>query len=220
MLPYTVIPKVSDLFDLSHCPVPAAFVSDDEPWLSLTRIEAAVESLALSRPDFYVEYSPGVYIGPGTTVAPTAAVGGPAVFGANCEIRHGAFVRNWVITGDGCVVGNSTELKNCLLFDNVQVPHFNYVGDSVLGYKAHLGAGVTLSNVRLDNGTVVVTDARPGSRGARIDTGLAKFGALVGDYAEIGCNSVMNPGTIVGRRVIVYPLQSVRGVVPDRSTIR
>jgi NDP-sugar pyrophosphorylase family protein len=181
-----------------------------------------VRQLATERPGFYTEWRPGVFIGEGTVIADTATVIGPAIFGAGCEVRHAAFVRNDVIAGDGCVIGNSTELKNCLLLDAVQVPHFNYVGDSVLGYKAHLGAGVILSNVRLDNRNVVVTATGSVGRGERtvIDTGLQKFGALVGDGAEVGCNSVLNPGTIVGKRAIVYPLSSVRGIVPAGAVVK
>jgi NDP-sugar pyrophosphorylase family protein len=237
-----VIPTVEELFDLAHCPWPAVFDSASEPWLALSRISAAVDAVVESRPGFYTEHRPGVFVGPRTTIAASACLEGPAVIGADCEIRHGAFVRNDVIVGDGCVIGNSTELKNCVLFDGVQVPHFNYVGDSILGYRAHLGAGVILSNVRLDgvivrvhdtddktagsrrapgagNGTPAADAARSSVGRRRVDTGLLKFGALIGDHVEIGCNSVLNPGTIVGRGAVIYPLSVVRGVVREGAVI-
>jgi NDP-sugar pyrophosphorylase family protein len=140
---------------------------------------------------------------------------GPAWIGRNCEIRHGAYLRENVLIGDGCVVGNSSELKNALLFNGAQVPHFNYVGDSVLGHKAHLGAGVKISNLKLTPGNVVlIHDGQP------IDTGLRKFGALLGDFAEAGCNSVLNPGTILGRRSLVYPNVNWRGVLPADRVVK
>lgn len=216
-----MIPTAADLFEPGHCPCPDALAGLQFPWSVIPEIESLVRFVVESRPGFYSEYAPGVYIGPGTTIAPSAWVSAPAVLGADCEIRHGAFIRGSVIAGDGCVIGNSTELKNCLLFDGVQVPHFNYVGDSVLGWKAHLGAGVILSNVRLDGGTVKVKHASPDGTGIEhTDTGLSKFGALVGDRTEIGCNSVLNPGTILGRRVLVFPLAAVDGVIPAGTAVR
>ncbi|MGC8990457.1 MAG: UDP-N-acetylglucosamine diphosphorylase [Verrucomicrobiia bacterium] len=151
-----------------------------------------------------------VFIGEGTVVEDGAMIKGPAIIGRNCEIRHNAYVREHVIIGDGCLVGNSCELKHCVLFNNVQVPHFNYVGDSILGHRAHLGAGVKVSNVKLVPGNVVVH-----WEGTDIDTGLRKFGAVVGDEAEIGCNAVLNPGSVIGRRSLVYPNVSWRGVLPE-----
>lgn len=151
-----------------------------------------------------------VFIGEGTIVEDGAMIKGPAIIGRNCEIRHNAYVREHVIIGDGCVVGNSCELKHCVLFNSVQVPHFNYVGDSILGHRAHLGAGVKVSNVKLVPGNVTVH-----WEGMDIDTGLRKFGAVVGDEAEIGCNAVLNPGSVIGRRSFVYPNVSWRGVLPE-----
>ena len=145
-------------------------------------------------------------------VAPTACLNGPLIIDQDAEIRHCAFVRGSAIVGKGAVVGNSVELKNCVLFDGVQVPHFNYVGDSVLGYKAHMGAGAVTSNVKSDKANVVIHN-----EGEHIATGLRKFGAMVGDFAEVGCNSVLNPGTVLGRHCIVYPTSCVRGVVPAES---
>jgi len=149
-----------------------------------------------------------VFIGEGTVVEDGAMIKGPAIIGRNCQIRHNAYIREQVIVGDDCVVGNSCELKSAVLFNGCQVPHFNYVGDSILGYKAHLGAGVVLSNVKSLKGNVTVTHA-----GQQLDTGLRKFGALLGDGAEIGCNAVLNPGSIIGRNAVVYPLTNWRGVL-------
>ena len=146
------------------------------------------------------------------TVAPTAFLGAPCIIGAKTEVRHCAFVRGSALVGEGCVVGNSVELKNVILFDSVQVPHYNYVGDSILGYKSHMGAGSITSNVKQDKSLVVVHSSE-----GDIPTGVKKFGAMLGDYVEIGCNSVLNPGTVVGRNSNVYPLSSVRGVVPEKS---
>jgi NDP-sugar pyrophosphorylase family protein len=150
-----------------------------------------------------------VCIGEGTVVEDGAMIKGPAIIGRNCEIRHNAYIRENVIIGDDCVVGNSCELKNSLLFNRAAVPHFNYVGDSILGYKAHTGAGVILSNVKSLPGNVTVE-----ANGQRIDTGLRKFGALLGDGVEIGCNSVLNPGSVIGRGSVIYPSTNWRGVLP------
>jgi NDP-sugar pyrophosphorylase family protein len=150
-----------------------------------------------------------VFIGEGTLVEDGAMIKGPAIIGRNCQIRHNAYIRENVIIGDGCVVGNSCELKNALLFNHCEVPHFNYVGDSILGYKAHLGAGVILSNLKLVPGNVTVW-----LEGQALDTGLRKFGALIGDRAQIGCNSVLNPGSIIGRDSVIYPCTNWRGVLP------
>lgn len=214
MIP-SVIPSWSDLFDIDHCPAPTAFRASTTPWNPLVRITDIVRAVISERPGFYTDVGPDVWAGNGTTVAATASVVGPAVFGADCEIRHAAFVRGRVLAGDGCIIGNSCELKNCILFDRVQAPHFNYVGDSILGYRTHLGAGVILSNVRLDLRTVTI---RADSQ--QIDTAMEKLGALIGDHVEIGSNSVCNPGTIIGRKTIVYPLSLVGGVVPAGSVVK
>lgn len=156
--------------------------------------------------------SNAVYIGKGTVIEHGAMIKGPAWIGENCEIRNGAYIRENVILGDGVVAGNSSEFKNCLVFNDAEIPHFNYVGDSILGHKAHLGAGVILSNVRLDREPVKVTTTE-----GFVDTGLRKFGAVVGDRSEIGCNAVLSPGSIIGRSCIVYPGTQWRGVLPDHS---
>ena len=153
-----------------------------------------------------------IWIAKSAKVAPTACINGPAIIGKNTEVRHCAFIRGKALVGEGCVVGNSTELKNVVLFNNVQVPHYNYVGDAVLGYKSHMGAGSITSNVKSDKTLVVVKD-----HDEKIETGLKKFGAMLGDYVEVGCNSVLNPGTVIGSHTNVYPLSSVRGVVPANS---
>lgn len=200
---------------MDHCPAPNAFRESSTVWDPLVRIADIVRAVVSERPGFYTDVAPDIWTGSGTAIGGTASVVGPAVFGADCEIRHAAFVRGRVLAGDGCIIGNSSELKNCILFDQVQVPHFNYVGDSILGHKAHLGAGVILSNVRLDLHTVTI---RAGVE--RIDSGMEKLGALIGDHVEIGSNSVCNPGTIVGRNTVVYPLSVVGGVVPAGSVVR
>lgn len=145
-------------------------------------------------------------------IAPTAFIGAPCIIGADTEVRHCAFIRGSALIGSGCVVGNSVEVKNAIIFDNVQVPHYNYVGDSILGYRSHMGAGSITSNVKSDKSLVVVKN-----EGEMIETGLKKFGAMLGDFVEVGCNSVLNPGTVIGRGTNIYPLSCVRGVVPPQS---
>ncbi len=154
-----------------------------------------------------------VFIGEGTVVEHGAMIKGPAWIGANCHVRNGCYVRENVVVGDNAVLGNSCEFKNCLLFNGVQVPHFNYVGDSILGHKSHLGAGVILSNVKLDHGEITVENAD----GGRVGSGLRKFGAILGDHAEVGCNAVLNPGSVIGRNSMVYPGAQWRGVLPADS---
>lgn len=175
------------------------------------RMKPAIHGVLVGRPFI----SNQVYIGEGTVIEQGAMIKGPAWIGDNCEIRNGCYIRENVIIGNGVVAGNSSEFKNCLVFDEAQVPHFNYVGDSILGYKAHLGAGVILSNVRLDRGEISV-----GTSPVGVNTGLKKFGAVVGDRAEIGCNAVLSPGSVIGRDAIVYPGMQWRGVLPERSIAR
>ena len=160
----------------------------------------------------YEKIGEDVWIAKTAVVAPTAYIKGPAIIGKNAEIRHCAFIRGKVIVGENAVVGNSTELKNVILFNNVQVPHYNYVGDSILGYKAHMGAGAITSNVKSDKKLVVVKNGID-----KIETGLKKFGAMIGDYVEVGCGSVLNPGTVVGKNTNIYPLSSVRKVISKNS---
>lgn len=205
---------VDDLFDLSQTTHGALFDGVEYPWEALKRL-AGYLSQNLKPGTTGAEVHPAAHVGPqvfigaGTIVEPGAMIIGPAIIGAGSRIRHGAYIRENVIVGDGCVVGNSVELKHCVLFNQCQVPHFNYVGDSILGHKAHMGAGSILSNVKLDNQNVWVN-----FEGTPIDTGLRKFGGLIGDKAEIGCNSVLNPGSILGRDSIVYPNVSWRGILP------
>ena len=202
----------TDLFDLSHS-LAGIWLSDFEyPWQALNGIHSFILSLGQSLDDSYEEVSPTVWVHKSATVAPSAYLGAPCIIGPETEIRHCAFIRGNALVGAGCVVGNSVELKNVILFDMVQVPHYNYVGDSILGYKAHMGAGSITSNVKSDQTPVVVKNADQ-----QFPTGLKKFGAMLGDYAEIGCNSVLNPGTVVGRHSNVYPTSCVRGVVPENS---
>ena len=160
----------------------------------------------------YEEKGENIWIAKSAKVAPTAYIAGPAIIGKNAEIRHCAFIRGKAIVGEGAVVGNSTELKNVILFNKVQVPHYNYVGDSILGYKSHMGAGSITSNVKSDKKLVIVKNDKE-----QIETGLKKFGAMLGDEVEVGCSSVLNPGTVIGKHTNIYPLSSVRGVVPEHS---
>lgn len=203
--------KVIDLFDLSHTVAGEYLKGFNAPWEALAGIGALIESLGEKLGNEYVQVSPKVWVHKSAKVAPTAYIGAPAIIGAGTEVRHCAFIRGKALVGENCVVGNSAELKNVILFDGVQVPHYNYVGDSILGYKAHMGAGSITSNVKSDKTPVCV-------RGEEVyNTGLKKVGAFLGDFAEIGCNSVLNPGTVIGRNSNVYPLSCVRGVVPADS---
>jgi NDP-sugar pyrophosphorylase family protein len=211
--------KPADLFDLSQTEHAALFDGCDNAWEALKRIKDYLK--ANVRPGQYHKLvgrafiGENVFIGEGTIVEEGAMIKGPAIIGRNCQIRHNAYFREDVIVGDGCVIGNSCELKNALIFNNCEVPHFNYVGDSILGYKAHLGAGVVLSNVKVIKGNVTVD-----WDGQRIDTGLRKFGALIGDHAQIGCNAVLNPGSVVGRNSVIYPTLNWRGVLPADSVAK
>ncbi len=209
----------SDYLDLSHTQHGILFPADEPVWTTLTRIESYLEFRL--RREILTQVPQGVFIGEDvfidedTTLEPGAVIRGPAWIGKNCVIRAGCYIRENVVVGNGCVLGNSCEFKNSVIFDNAEVPHYNYVGDSILGYKAHLGAGVVLSNVRLDRGEVRVDDGKKSHA-----TGLRKFGAVIGDHAEIGCNSVINPGSVIGRRSVVYPLSSFSGVLPAESILK
>ena len=183
------------------------------PWEALDGLKDFIKALGKTLPQSEYDVLDGdIYIAKTAKVAPTASLGGPLIICDGAEIRHGAFIRGSAIVGAGAVVGNSVELKNCILFDGVQVPHFNYVGDSILGYKSHMGAGAVTSNVKSDKTPVLVT---VGSE--RISSGRKKFGAMLSDFVEVGCNSVLNPGTVIGSHTNVYPLSSVRGYVPENS---
>lgn len=180
----------------------------------LWQIIPDIKKLVAVVPSDYTEIKKDVFIGKNVKIAPTAYIEAPTVIGDGTEIRHSAYIRGNVIIGDNCVVGNSTEIKNSILFDNVSAPHYNYIGDSVIGKGSHLGAGVICSNLRSDKKTVVVHDADD------IDTGLRKFGAIIKENVEIGCGCVLNPGTVIGKNTTVYPLTSLRGVYPDNSIVK
>ena len=200
-----------DLFDLTHTRAADYLAGFEYPWQALEGIQALILTLGPGLGDEYTEVSPTVWVHKTALVAPTAYLGAPCIIGANTEVRHCAFIRGSALVGDGCVVGNSVELKNVILFDGVQVPHYNYVGDSILGYKSHMGAGSITSNIKSDQTLITIRNG-----GEAIPTGLLKIGAMVGDFVEVGCNSVLNPGTIVGRNSNIYPLSCVRGVVPEK----
>ena len=204
---------IKSLFDLSHTKASGYLAGFTYPWEALKGIKDMILELGnqLDKAE-YNEISPNVWVHKTAIVAPTAFLGSPCIIGANTEVRHCAFIRGSALVGDNCVVGNSVELKNVILFDNVQTPHYNYVGDSILGYKAHMGAGSITSNVKSDHSLVVVKTPTE-----KIPTGLKKFGAMLGDYVEVGCNSVLNPGTVIGRNSNIYPLSCVRGFVPENS---
>lgn len=182
------------------------------PWEALAKLKSFILEYAGQLSGDYERISEFVWIGKGTVVEKSVLIKGPAIIGRDCELRHSAFIRENVLIGDQVVVGNSTEIKNSILMTRAQAPHFNYVGDSILGFKAHIGAGVILSNLKSTGGTVRVI-----YNNETIETGLRKFGAILGDNAEVGCNSVLNPGTVIGKNSIVYPLSAVRGVVPPNS---
>lgn len=205
--------KTEELFDLNHTAASAFLKKYEYAYQAIEHIKEEILHLieTLDKTE-YEEISPDVYVHKSAKVYPGSYIAGPAIVGENTEIRPGAFIRGSVLIGSSCVVGNSTELKNVILFDSVQVPHYNYVGDSILGYKAHMGAGSITSNVKSDKSLVVIHDGKN-----EIETGLKKMGALVADYVEIGCNSVLNPGTVIARRSSVYPLSSVRGVIEEDS---
>jgi NDP-sugar pyrophosphorylase family protein len=205
--------KPADLFDLTQTEHAALFADCAYAWDALKQLSAYL-AVHLhpglhNRCDGVAYIGEQVFIGEGTVVEDGVMIKGPAIIGRNCHLRHNAYLRENVIVGDHCVIGNSSELKSALLFNHCQVPHFNYVGDSILGYRAHLGAGVKISNVKILPGNVTVE-----VDGQLVDTGLRKFGALVGDRAEVGCNAVLNPGSILGRDTVVYPNVSWRGVLP------
>lgn len=202
--------QTKDLYDLTHTLAAPLLAGTVYPWEALPSIKAFILDLGPTLPvSEYDRPAEGVWIARSAKVAPTASITGPCIIGPDTEVRQCAFIRGSALVGAGCVVGNSTELKNVILFDNVQAPHYNYVGDSILGHKAHMGAGSITSNVKSDKTLVAVNDS-----GERIETGLKKLGAMLGDRVEVGCNSVLNPGTVLGRDVSVYPLSCVRGVVP------
>ena len=205
--------KTCELYDLSHTQAAPLLEKTEYPWEALGGIGEFVLRLgATLSPEEYDHPAEDVWIAKDAEIYPNTYIKGPCIIGYGTEVRPGAFIRGNALVGENCVVGNSTELKNVILFDNVQVPHYNYVGDSILGYKAHMGAGSITSNVKSDKTLIVVKDGKEA-----IETGRKKIGALLGDRVEIGCNSVLNPGTVVGRNSTVYPVSSVHGVIPANS---
>ncbi len=203
--------KVTDLFDLSHTRAADYLASFTYPHEALKGIKALIEEIGASLPaDEFEHPQEFVWIARDAQIAPTAFIGDHVIIDHGTEVRQCAFIRGSALVGSGCVIGNSTELKNVIIFDSVQVPHYNYVGDSILGYHSHMGAGAVTSNVKGDRTLVTLRDGSD-----KLETGLKKMGAMLGDWAEIGCNSVLNPGTIIGRHAQVYPLTSVRGTVPE-----
>lgn len=200
----------TDLYDLDHTMAGEYLSQFTYPWEALAGIKDFILRLGPALGDDYEETSEHVWVHKTAKVFPSAYLGAPCIIGPETEVRHCAFIRGSALVGANCVVGNSVELKNVILFDHVQVPHYNYVGDSILGYYSHMGAGAVTSNVKSDKKLVVVHNGTE-----QIETGLKKFGAMLGDYVEVGCNSVCNPGTVIGRRSSVYPVSSVRGVVPE-----
>lgn len=208
--------QIKQLYNLEETIAKDIFERAVYPWEVLSRISQYILELGSTLPeDKYEKRGENVWVAKSAKVFPTAYIGGPAIIDEEAEIRHCAFIRGNAIVGKGAVVGNSTELKNVILFNKVQVPHYNYVGDSILGYKAHMGAGSITSNVKSDK-TLVVVKTPWGC----IETGLKKFGAMLGDHVEVGCNSVLNPGSVIGRESNVYPLSRVRGYVPERSIFK
>lgn len=205
--------KIKELYNLEETIAKELLESVTYPWEALPKIaDFIVEIGNKLDPEKYEKKGENIWIAKSAKVAPTAYINGPAIIGEDAEIRHCAFIRGKAIVGNGAVVGNSTELKNVILFNKVQVPHYNYVGDSILGYKSHMGAGSITSNVKSDKKLVVVKNGKE-----QIETGIKKFGAMLGDEVEVGCGSVLNPGSVIGKNTNIYPLSSVRGVVPKNS---
>ncbi|MGB9602956.1 MAG: DapH/DapD/GlmU-related protein [Limisphaerales bacterium] len=211
--------RAEDLFNLKETEHSEIFRGCEYAWDALKRLGEYI--VANVKPELNnicegVAYiGEQVFIGKGTVVEDGAMIKGPAIIGSNCQIRHNAYIRENVVIGDGCVIGNSCEIKNSILFNRCEVPHFNYVGDSILGYRAHLGAGVKISNVKLVKGNIIIE-----IDGKKIDTGLRKFGALIGDNAQVGCNAVLNPGSIIGRDTVIYPCVNWRGILPAGMVVK
>ena len=205
--------KIKNLYKLDETIAKELLEKHEYPWEVLPEISEFIIQLGNKLDETkYKKLGEDIWVAKNAKVAPTAYIHGPAIIGENAEIRHCAFIRGKAIVGEGAVVGNSTELKNVILFNKVQVPHYNYVGDSILGYKSHMGAGSITSNVKSDKKLVIVKNGKE-----KIETGINKFGAMIGDEVEVGCGSILNPGTVVGKNTNIYPLSSVRGVIPEKS---
>ena len=206
--------KTSELYENVPQLLKPYFDRTTYPWELLSEIKNIIKEFLENGIEGFTLYADGILIGEGVKIHPNAVIEPPAILGAGTELRPGAFLRGNVICGEGCVIGNSTELKNCILLDRVQVPHYNYVGDSILGYRAHMGAGSICSNLKSDGKNVVIRGEEP------IETGLRKIGGILADFADIGCGSVLNPGTVIGKNTSVYPLTSLRGVYPENSIVK
>ena len=206
--------KTAELFDCQTEYLKELFEGAEYPWEMLPKIKAYIVALIEKGMDGYTLLKEGVLVGEGVKIAPTATIEGPTIIGSGTEIRPGAYIRGSVITGEKCVIGNSSELKNCVLLNTVQVPHYNYVGDSVLGNYAHMGAGSICSNLKSDGKNIVVHGD------VEYETGLRKIGGILGDHADIGCGCVLNPGTVIGKNTSVYPLNSLRGVFPEGCIVK
>ena len=208
--------EIKDLYDLSHTLAGGYLKGFQYPWEALGGIRELIISLGekLNKSE-YAEIAPQIWVHTSAKIAPSAFIGAPCIIGENTEVRHCAFIRGSALVGNGCVIGNSVELKNVIIFDGVQVPHFNYAGDSILGYMSHMGAGAVTSNVKSDKLPVVIKDGKN-----EIETGLKKCGAFLGDFVEVGCNSVLNPGTVIGRYSNIYPTSCVRGTVAQSSIFK
>lgn len=206
--------KIDELYQNIPAHIKPLFAGSIYPWEILPQIKSFATSLIENGLEGYTKLSEGVLVGKNVKIAPTAVIEGPTVIGHGCELRPGAFIRGSAIICDGCVIGNSTELKNCILMDEVQVPHYNYIGDSILGYRAHTGAGTVCSNLKADHKNVVIHGD------IEYQTELRKVGAFLGDFADVGCNSVLNPGTVVGMNTNVYPLTALRGVYPENCIVK
>lgn len=205
--------KIKNLYNLEETIAKYLLEKFEYPWEALPEISKFILEIGpMLDKDIYEQKGENIWIAKSANVYPSAYIKGPAIIGENAEVRHCAFIRGNAIVGNNAVVGNSTELKNVILFNNVQVPHYNYVGDSILGYKSHMGAGSITSNVKSDKKLVIVKNGEE-----KIETGLKKFGAMIGDGVEVGCGSVLNPGSVIGKNTNIYPLSSVRGVVPENS---
>lgn len=206
--------KTADLFDCKTEYLKELFDSFEYPWEMLPHIKGYILKLIDTGLDGFTELSDGVWVGRDVKIYPTATIEAPVIIGHECVVRPGAFLRGNVITGEGCVIGNSSELKNCILLDKAQVPHYNYVGDSILGNKSHMGAGSVCSNLKSDGKAVVIHGER------EYETGLRKIGAILADDADIGCGCILNPGTVIGKNTSVYPQTATRGVYPDGVIVK
>ena len=212
--------KIEDLFDLDHTLATNYLKQFTYPWEALSGIKDMIIALQQNLDmNEYIKLGEQIYVHKTAKIAPTAFIDKPVIIGANTEVRHCAFIRGSALVGENCVIGNSVELKNTIIFDNVQVPHYNYVGDSILGYKSHMGAGSITSNLKSDRSLVDVKYDKDGELQV-MNTNVKKFGAMLGDYVEVGCNAVLNPGTIIGRCSNVYPTSCVRGFIPANSIVK